>query len=485
MVRKKERLFNFFISSLIILSLTLVSIAKEPAQDFYVSPSGNDRHAGSIDSPFKSIQKAADLAQPGTTIYIREGTYYEKIVVRNSGAPKAWIKFLPYQKEHVIIDGTFPPQNEDTEGDCIFYLTKVKYIEIAGLELLNKRCGQYRHRKKKNREGSAIKVIGSAEHIIIRDNYIHDILGKNAMAITIYGSDKKKETGIHHLKIINNRIENCEPSPSETITLNGHITHFEITKNHVKDTNNIGIDIIGGESWLSHKRPKFGIISQNKIENCFSNYEDGFAAGIYVDGASHIKIFQNHVSNCDLGIEIGAENKKVIANHIQVYQNLIHHNYKAGLVFGGFSKKNAGKVQQCIFHNNTLYFNNRPGEQGPYAMSKGAKYGEIWVQYSDHNIVHQNLIIANPNVSLYIASWKDKTEYKNIYQNNCYYHLENLKKISFRKNGQLLDIHSADFDSNPVYTDTLSTEQQPSPYTSLNRYGADLDSVLDLFKTEN
>ena len=57
--------------------------ADDPANGIYVSPSGNDATAnGSKDRPYKSINTALAAAQPGGTIVLRSGTYYEYNSVR-------------------------------------------------------------------------------------------------------------------------------------------------------------------------------------------------------------------------------------------------------------------------------------------------------------------------------------------------------------------------------------------------------------------
>ena len=43
--------------------------------EYYVSPSGSDTNDGSLQHPFLTLQHAADIANPGTVVYVREGTY--------------------------------------------------------------------------------------------------------------------------------------------------------------------------------------------------------------------------------------------------------------------------------------------------------------------------------------------------------------------------------------------------------------------------
>ena len=44
----------------------------------YVSPLGSGSNSGSKRKPLKTIQKAANLAIPGTTVFVRKGTYKEQ-----------------------------------------------------------------------------------------------------------------------------------------------------------------------------------------------------------------------------------------------------------------------------------------------------------------------------------------------------------------------------------------------------------------------
>jgi len=48
-------------------------------REYHVSVNGNDSADGSASSPFKTISKAALVAQPGDEIIVHEGTYREWI----------------------------------------------------------------------------------------------------------------------------------------------------------------------------------------------------------------------------------------------------------------------------------------------------------------------------------------------------------------------------------------------------------------------
>lgn len=75
---------------------------------FVSATGGSDANPGTLAQPFASIQRAADVAQPGDTVEIRGGTYYESVVPANSGTPSAPITYQAYNGEAVTVDGADP-----------------------------------------------------------------------------------------------------------------------------------------------------------------------------------------------------------------------------------------------------------------------------------------------------------------------------------------------------------------------------------------
>ena len=49
----------------------MVVQAEGTGNAFYVSLEGDDANDGSLDKPFRTIQKAVDVMQPGDTCYVR------------------------------------------------------------------------------------------------------------------------------------------------------------------------------------------------------------------------------------------------------------------------------------------------------------------------------------------------------------------------------------------------------------------------------
>jgi len=75
----KSRISSLFL----LLSLALSGLL--PAAELHVATSGDDSHSGGKDAPLRTIQRAADLAQPGDTITVHAGVYRERITPPRGG----------------------------------------------------------------------------------------------------------------------------------------------------------------------------------------------------------------------------------------------------------------------------------------------------------------------------------------------------------------------------------------------------------------
>jgi cysteine-rich repeat protein len=346
------------------LAALLVLVARgAAATTFVVAESGGD---------FTAIQPALDAAMPGDTVRVHEKAtpYVEKLVLPRSGAPGAYITLEAWPGEHPVVDGTGVP------GDHLVQIASRSWVRVTGLELRND-LGVT--------DGSGIRVTGSGSHVELRQNRIHDIRGRNAMGITVYATEP---TAISDLIIDGNEIFECEPAPSEALTLNGNVDGFQVTNNVVRDVNNIGIDMIGGERDIQPDQSlvaRNGVVRGNQVMRARSSYGGGFAGGIYVDGGSAIVVENNLVTESDLGLEVGAENPGIVASAVIVRNNLLVANDKAGLVFGGYAAR-VGRVRDSRFTGNTCYHND----------TLGAGFGELWIQYAEQNIVENNLFSATP-----------------------------------------------------------------------------------------
>lgn len=317
-----------------------------------------------------SVQGALDAANAGDTVRVRQQAtpYHEKVAFPRSGdAVNGPIVLAAYPGDRPVLDGT------GVAGDNLVLIDGRSYVQLVGFELRNNLGVS---------DGSGVRILGSGTHIEIRDTVIHDVRGSDAMGITVYGTGAAP---IADLVIDGNEIYDCEPYRSEALTLNGNVTDFQVTNNLVRDVNNIGIDVIGGETDIQPDPAKVarnGLVRGNVVLRA-NEQGGGFAGGIYVDGGRDVVIERNLVSGADLGIEVGAENPGIVTENVVVRDNVLLGNTKVGLVFGGY-KASVGRVRNSQFLNNTTWHND----------TSGSGFGELWIQFAEDNVVRNNLFVS-------------------------------------------------------------------------------------------
>ena len=75
---------------------------------WFVSPGGSNQNPGTPESPFQTIQQAANLAHAGDHVEILAGVYHETVTPPNAGTPGNPITFEAYNGANVTIDGADP-----------------------------------------------------------------------------------------------------------------------------------------------------------------------------------------------------------------------------------------------------------------------------------------------------------------------------------------------------------------------------------------
>ncbi|WOH35717.1 right-handed parallel beta-helix repeat-containing protein [Thalassotalea fonticola] len=97
------------------------------ASQYFVATNGNDDNDGSIDSPFKHIQYAADKMDAGDVTYIRGGNYFEQVTLSGvNGEEEKPYTFKAYQDEKVTLEGTIAINNQWTKYQGDIYQTKLE-----------------------------------------------------------------------------------------------------------------------------------------------------------------------------------------------------------------------------------------------------------------------------------------------------------------------------------------------------------------------
>lgn len=346
-----------------------VDLKKTLKSSYYVSPDGNDNNSGSEQSPWRTIQKAANILHAGDTVYIMQGTYNEKVKIQNSGSPGNYITFTQYPGHIVTIDGT--GISLPNWYGLINILGK-NYIKISGLRVINS-------------EFAGIFVakdydLGTrSSNIIIENNYIENTSSSGIMAL---GEASKPSTNyiIDGNEVV--RAQSNGHTVNECITLAYNVDIFEVKNNIVRDCLAEGIDVKAGVS--------NGRIYRNRVYNTSS-------IGIYIDAwdkyAYNIDIFENIVHDQTLpwggGFNVASEQGGTVEN-ITFYNNIVYNNTASGIAIGWYSK---GPVRNITIISNTFYRNG-------YGTDWGGGIDIVYTR-AQNVVVRNNIVSQNNNFQIH------------------------------------------------------------------------------------
>jgi len=432
-------LSNFSTKSRLSVALIALVLALGPAltaqtgATYYVSTTGNDNNSGTATAPWLTIQHAANTVKAGATVYVLGGVYHESVNFPTSGTASAPITFRSYPGEAAVIDGTgvsccSSVGEGGNEIQGLINIVNQSYVAISGFEIRDYTTSN------EDYTPSGVWITGSGTGIQILNNRVHNITTKaeasgNAFGISVYGTSK---IPITQLVINGNEVYDLRTGSSESVNVDGNVTHFKITNNLVHDNDNIGIDAIGyeGVGPVGYDEAMYGEISGNTIYNIsgITNPGEGFeydADALYCDGCAYVTFERNVIMQSDYGIETTSENQVCQANGTEwsgpnntgtaatgkfpcygryavVRNNIFYKSNACGNSIGGYAAASStgggsnggGSSYHDVFVNNTLYDNaTQPGN-----ASEGGSTGEFQIQNqvgkAQGNIYENNIVYA-------------------------------------------------------------------------------------------
>jgi hypothetical protein len=170
----------------------------------YVATTGSDTNPGTIDKPWRTIQHAADVIEPGLVTYVRGGVYKESVSISHSGLSGNPIAFMAYPGEIAILDGS------GSKWAGFIFNRGVAYASIDSFQLRN-----YRE--------TGVDVRGSNSHLTL--SRIDASGAVSGVRMTWGNSGEPPEFGpVHHITIRDTRIHDnsmggidCTPGPCNNI----------------------------------------------------------------------------------------------------------------------------------------------------------------------------------------------------------------------------------------------------------------------------
>ena len=262
-----------------------------------------------------------------------------------------------------------------------------------------------------------ILVTGSADHVRIADNTIHDMgttfqgrSGGDAHGIGVFGTTP--DHPIDGVEIVDNELANLTLGSSEALVVNGNVQNFTIEGNRVHDTNNIGIDVIGFEGTAPDPtvdQARDGVVRGNEVWNVdsYGNPAYGYdrsADGIYVDGGRDVLVEGNVVHDVNIGIEMASEHAGRSTRNITTRNNVVYDATAIGIAIGGYDRKR-GSTEDCTIVNNTVV-----DTKGP----------ELLVQFDTRgNTIANNIFVAGRSHDFVENAYTENVD--NVVDANLYY----------------------------------------------------------------
>ncbi len=334
---------------LVFFTLFAPQLVRAAGNTYYVSVTGNDSNSGTIEKPFRTIQKAANIVAAGDTVYVRGGTYKEKVTAKNSGTVDNYITFSAYPGETAIVDGSGIPLASDSG---VIYILNKSYIKITNLKVIN--------------SAAMGIVVDTGNHIIIEKNHTYNTVSSGI--------------GIRHVTNMivdgNEVILACNDGDGEMISV-ASSAFVDITNNKVHHG---GPGTVGGEG-INVKNGSHDVLVQgNQIHH---NSRVGIYVDAYLNHTYNVFIDRNSVYSNRSGIAVASEHGGEL-NDIFITNNLVYQNVRGGIMIGDWG---IGHPHNIYIINNTVALNKNGGIA-------------LWDSGSTNIFVQNNILSQNSDFTI-------------------------------------------------------------------------------------
>ena len=346
-------------------------IRYDKAHCYFVAKTGNDTSGnGSFSAPWLTINKALEAASPvtgGDTVYVREGTYNERVKFYKSGSTNSFITLRPFPSEKVVVDGTGIASSYHYQPYIDIH--SQSWVRVFDMAVVN--C-----------DGMGIGDVDDTtnnSHIVIRG----------------CSTNNTAMSGIHFWYSDNVLIDGCKIENSNYLNEQEalsivHSSNVTVSFCDVGGMRREGIDFKDG---CTH-----GLIFHNFVHDSYEyGYNDTYdvpnnaGVGIYCDATAatnqYIEISNNTVKNCVQGLIISAETGGT-SDTINVHDN---HFVDCGYASMWLSQYTGHHASNITFRHNTCI-----------GMDKGL-FIDITDAYASNITIDDNIFTGNENsVSMYI-----------------------------------------------------------------------------------
>ncbi len=308
----RYRVLSIFVALILLNLLIVLTFEKNasgaPNNEIYVNGSYSGSSDGSADKPYKTIQKALDVAEDGDIIYIFGGFYQEDLIINkrvrivgsidevdtviDSRFDKRYL--IEVTADHVTIEGLTVSDSDDSTTS-----------PIGALICLKSNSNQIINNNIVNTSSYGIYIDSNSKNNLISRNYI------NNTRVGVYVSSSTTND------IANNEINKCsdygiylENSP-ENNRIYGNLLNF--TKSGItakySDSVNITSNTISNSSYSS-----ISIYNCNNFFIIGNSIKNSESTGIYLKSSAGGMIKDNFVYKNIRGIFLDANNNQIKNN---------------------------------------------------------------------------------------------------------------------------------------------------------------------------
>jgi len=301
---------------------TLLPLITNELPGYFVAPNGNDANPGTRDLPWKTIEKASQIAGPGDTVYIRDGIYAESVSFGISGTETNPIRIMAYPGENPILDGGFA-------GYSGFLLNvSGAHIQISGIEV-------------RNSKDRGIEVRG--DYDVLDDVYVHHCM-KAGIFITQGQHSTVQNSRVWRNSLINEYGQSDLWASGLSAARYGvayaTIRHNTVWENWGEGISAFEADHVTIEDNIVHDSSSGNIyISDATNVLCQRNF-------VYTDSTSHTFSYGDHG-----GIIMGDEKSNPPSSNITVLNNISFGNRWNYALFRG---RYAATIYNVLIANNTF-----------------------------------------------------------------------------------------------------------------------------------
>jgi putative IMPACT (imprinted ancient) family translation regulator len=324
---KSRHIAHWLQFGVVILALMMALVAH--GSDYYIATTGDDDDPGTAAEPWATIAKANSTLTAGDTVYIKVGTYTDRIYPNNSGTSGNPITYKRYQNDSVTIDASETAR-----------LIGRSYVIIDGftLDAENGGCwvnlrGTSTYNTIQNctmvHDGTATEWAG----VYLQDGASYNRILNNSLSSDSIGDLIYIKDDSNYNLIQGNTLTGGAHNSIDIQSAYGLVHHNVVRNNVIKNRWHTGLNV--------YSDTEYTIIEGNLIYGCGEDHEDNtygsegdrslareFHPGLQ-HGAKYSIVRNNTFVNNGTGIGLSRVGDGTADQYGRIYNNSFHQNYFA------------------------------------------------------------------------------------------------------------------------------------------------------------